>query len=373
MTNTKELPTYIRLTIIALGILIWGYILVVGQLVIVPILYATLFAILLNPMVGFLSAKGIKPLFAITITMVIALGLLAGLCYLLVSQFQVLSDTFPHFQEKFFLLSHSTIDWLALRLNLSAGQINGWLANLRTQAMANSGIYLTQTVSTLGVFVAGLVIIPVYIFMLLYYQPLLMDFIRQLFSKVHHAPVVDIMKQVRAAVQSYLRGLMIESVIVATLNVIALLLIGVDYAVLLGIIGGVLNIIPYLGGMAAVGLPMIVALVNQDVFHMLLVLGAYSLIQFIDNNYLLPKVVASKVQVNALISVVGVIIAGALWGIAGMFLSIPLLAVIKIVCDHIEELKPWGFLLGDTMPKPTVVDTFLHTPKQRTKAHKHTA
>jgi predicted PurR-regulated permease PerM len=69
----------------------------------------------------------------------------------------------------------------------------------------------------------------------------------------------------------------------------------------------------------------------------------------IDNHYIVPYIVASKIKINALFSVIVVLAGNALWGIPGMFLSMPLLAIIKLICDHIEPLKPWGFLLGDTM------------------------
>jgi len=77
-------------------------------------------------------------------------------------------------------------------------------------------------------------------------------------------------------------------------------------------------------------------------------------IQVIDNNYIVPKIVASKVKINALVSIVVVLAFGALWGIPGMFISIPLTAIVKLIFDHIEPLKPWGFLLGDTMPQLTI-------------------
>jgi len=146
-------------------------------------------------------------------------------------------------------------------------------------------------------------------------------------------------------------GLLIEGLIVATLNSISLLIIGIDYAILLGLIGAILNVIPYIGGIIAVALPMIIALVTKSPTYALLVMAAYILIQFIDNHYLIPKIVASKVQINALVSVIVVLLGGALWGVPGMFLSIPLTAIIKVIFDHIEPLKPWGFLLGNNVPE----------------------
>lgn len=152
--------------------------------------------------------------------------------------------------------------------------------------------------------------------------------------------------------QSYIQGLMIETIIVAILNSVALLIIGVEYAILLGVIGALLNLIPYIGGLIAIALPVIMSLVTSDTAGFstpLTIIGAYMLIQFIDNNIIVPKVVSSKVEVNALISIIIVLCGGALWGVSGIFLSIPFVAIMKIIFDRIEELQPWGLVLGTKM------------------------
>jgi predicted PurR-regulated permease PerM len=125
-----------------------------------------------------------------------------------------------------------------------------------------------------------------------------------------------------------------------------LLVIGIDYAILLGVLGAFLNVIPYVGGITSISLPIIIAATTKSPMHAMMVLFFYLLIQFADNHYIIPKVVASKVKLNALASVIVVLVGGALWGIPGMFLSIPLTAIIKVVFDHVEVLKPWGYLLG---------------------------
>ena len=65
----------------------------------------------------------------------------------------------------------------------------------------------------------------------------------------------------------------------------------------------------------------------------------------------MTKIVSSKVQINALISIIVVLMGGALWGFSGMFLSIPFVAILKIICDRVEPLKPWGLLLGVKIPE----------------------
>ncbi len=146
-------------------------------------------------------------------------------------------------------------------------------------------------------------------------------------------------------------GLLLEATIVAVLNSTALILLGVKYAILIGVIGAILNILPYIGGLIAIALPLIIATITTDGFTTQIgILTAYLVIQFIDNNILVPRIVSSKVKINALVSLVIVLLGGAIWGVAGMFLSIPFIAVLKIIFDRVNELKPWGKLLGDEVP-----------------------
>ena len=135
-----------------------------------------------------------------------------------------------------------------------------------------------------------------------------------------------------------------------TLNTIGLILLGIEYAILLGFLGALLNVIPYLGGISATLIFVTVALVSKsDLWYVLYMLIFQVVLQLIDNDFIVPRIVASKVKINALFSVMVVLVGNTLWGLSGMFLSIPLLAIVKVIFDHIESMKPWGYLLGDDM------------------------
>jgi predicted PurR-regulated permease PerM len=159
--------------------------------------------------------------------------------------------------------------------------------------------------------------------------------------------VEEVLLNTKKIIQSYVVGLFIEFIIIAILNSLGLLLMGIRYAFLLGVIGALLNLIPYLGAMIAATIYMLIAFITMPPIFVLYVLIMYGIIQVIDNNFLIPRIVASRVQINALASIISVIIGGAIWGIPGMFLSIPLIAIVKVVCDHVDSLNAWGFLLGD--------------------------
>jgi predicted PurR-regulated permease PerM len=194
-------------------------------------------------------------------------------------------------------------------------------------------------------------LLPVYTFLLLYYKKLLVNFIYEIFSEENAQEVATVLRQIKGAIQSYMMGLLVEALIVAALNTAALLLLGVPYAVLLGVLGALLNVLPFIGGIIAVLLPLLVATVTKDGFSTQIgIVISYAVIQFADNHFLIPYVVSSKVKINALISIVAVLLGGAVWGVSGMFLSIPFIGILKIIFDRIGELKPWGKLLGDEIP-----------------------
>jgi predicted PurR-regulated permease PerM len=178
----------------------------------------------------------------------------------------------------------------------------------------------------------------------------LVRFVHRLFGAGNNERVSEMLFETKSIIQGYLVGLFTQFAIVAILNSIGLLVIGIEYAILLGITGALLNIIPYIGGLMSVSMFVIFTLITKSPVYLLYVIGLYILIQFIDNNFVVPKVIGSKVKLNALVSIIAVISGAALWGIHGMFLSIPLIAILKLVLDRTESLHAWGFLMGDTMP-----------------------
>ena len=223
---------------------------------------------------------------------------------------------------------------------------------LLKNAAQNTQAYLGDTLSTIVGMVSVIILIPIYVFFLLFYKPLILDFLFHAFSEKHSLRVADILSETKTSVQSYIWGLLIEMIIVSSMNSCALLVLGVRSAILIGVIGGILNVIPYLGGLVAILLPVLMATVTKEGYStQLAIIAAYMVIQFIDNNVLVPKVVSSKVKINALVSIIIVLMGGGLWGFAGMFLSIPFLAILKIIFDRVDGLKPWGKLFGTEVPQ----------------------
>lgn len=347
-----KFPFYAKTTIFFVGLFALITMLYIAQSIIVPLVFSLIIAIVLHPVVNFLVRLRFNRIIAIVISLFITILLIAALGALLYSQASRFSESWPVLVDKFTAVFNQSITWSSGYFDINPKKIHDWITDTKVELINNSSAAIGQTLMNVGSGLVILFLIPVYIFLILLYEPLLLDFIRNLFGTGNQSKVSEIVTQTKTVIQRYLVGLVIEAAIVAVLEIAALLILGIEYAILLGILGALLNVIPYIGGLVAVALPMIVALATKSTaWYAVYVLVIYYIIQLIDNNYIVPKIVASKVKINALFSIIVVIAGNALWGVPGMFLSIPMLAIVKLIFDHVDSLKPWGLLLGDTMPQ----------------------
>lgn len=361
--NEVKLPFYLKSTIILFGILLTGMLIYVGTELLVPLGFAFLLSILFHPLVQKLEQMGCSRVISIICALIIGFIVVGGIIFFVISQFSNFAEGLPHLRERFQELITSLQSWLSSKLGISMERQMVWF---RQSAERASGV-LGSTFSAFTGTIVLIFIIPVYVFLLLFYRPLLVRFVQDVFSGRNNKETIgEVLKETKQVVQSYMVGLLIETTIVATLNSIAYLIIGIEYAIVLGIICGLLNMIPYLGGLIGASLTAVIAIITGDSFTpALAVIGAYILIQFIDNNILVPRIVASKVRINAMISILAVLVGSMLAGTAGMFLSLPTVAILKIIFDRVESLQPWGKLFGDDMPQEKILKPKVELNEQK--------
>ena len=359
----KTWPLYAKITLLILLVYLVLYGLYIGQDILAPLGFAFLFAVLLRPMEKKFIQWKIPKILAIVLTLVIAILVVAGLITFLSKQITSFVKDIPAIKHNLNDLWHQFQNWLSSTFNLSRAQQAKIIEKATSDTMDN--IAPASTIGIVTASVATIILIPVYVFLFLYYRTLLLRFIVELFEENQQENVYNVIHEIRYVVQHYITGLLTETTIVAVLNISGLLLIGAPFAILLGLIAAILNLIPYIGGLVAVFLTALVTFTNTgSISTALWAIIIFMIVQLIDNNFLVPRIIASRVQLNALISIVGVLIGGALCGVSGMFLSIPLIAICKVIFDKVEELKPWGKLLGDDIPKTTVLK---HVLKRRRK------
>ena len=341
-TAAKKYPFYLRITIILFGLVLFSYALSNLQDILIPFSFALFLAILLNPLVERLVRLRMPRVAAIVVALLVAIVLIGGVWYFLATQMMHFTSQLPALERKTEDLVSRLQQELARKIPLD--KQNQYI----TEAKAGIKPLVAHLLGSVAGTLATVLLLPVYTFLLLYYKDLLLNFLYEIFAREKQEDVRVVLQQTRGAIQSYMYGLLIEGLIVASLNAVALLILGVPYAILLGVFGAILNVLPFFGGILAALLPIIVVTIVKEGFTtQIWVAVSYIVIQFTDNHFLIPYIVSAKVRINALLSVIAVLLGSAVWGLSGMFLSIPFIGVLKIIFDRIPEMQPWGRVLGD--------------------------
>jgi predicted PurR-regulated permease PerM len=359
MTADSKLPYYIKLCYKLLLLLIFCVIINLTQTIFIPLAFSILFAFLLLPIVNFLEKKGVSNVLSIALALLISVGFISLVIYFLSTQISNFIEDIPsirrHLEEHFIAAQR----WVMGHLNISMTEQNEYLNNAAEKLKASSTGYLSTTFFSITSAIFFLILLPIYTFLLLYYRDLIRRFLYGVFKETNTEKVSNVINESKLMVRNYMLGLLIEMGVVAAANSVGLMILGIQYAIFFGVLAAVLNVIPYIGIFTATLFTVLITLSTSnstsDIIGVIVIMYG---IHIIDVNILMPRIVGSKVRINALISLLGVVIGGALTGLSGLFLSVPAVALVKIICDQVDDLKPWGMLLGDDI-----------TPKQRRLHH----
>lgn len=342
-------PFYTKLAMILVSIIAISFIGIVGKQILSPLLFAFLFAIVLLPLAHFFEKNLKLPRSAASgISVVLLVFFVSLVIYFVASQLTDLADDWPMFKEQFTATINNIHRWIGQNFHINTARQLRYLHNASEKILSASTSMIGATVLSLSSILLFLVFIMLDTFFLLFYRRLIIKFLVAVFSEENSETVYDIVAQVQNIIRKYILGLLLEMAIVATVCCVAFAIIGIRYALLLGLITGLLNIIPYIGIFTSLVLSTVLTIGTGAVAtKIILVMVTIIVMHLIDSNFLLPLIVGSKVKINALISLLGVIAGEMFWGIPGMFLAIPVIAIAKVIFDRIESLKPWGLLLGD--------------------------
>jgi len=346
-------PFYTRLAHILICIICLFYIAIIGRTLLAPLIFALLFSLLLLPFSVFLETrfKMSRALssFAALISLILAI---AAIMTVLGSQLTALAQDLPAFKQQVLEATTSLQQWISVKFHVNSDQQVSYITDSATEALNTGTTLLGHTLLSVSSIVLFLLFTFLYTFFILLHRRLLLRFLVSLFEEKDSIIVYDIVSQIQYIVKKYIAGLFLQMLIVTSLACVAFWIIGVKYGFLLGLITGIFNIIPYVGILTALLLAVLITFATASSTHILLVIVAIFLIHLVDGNYIMPKIVGSKVKINTLIALLGLVLGEMIWGITGMFLSIPVIAIIKVVFDRVEGLKSWGMVLGDDDSKP---------------------
>jgi len=342
-------PFYEKLSLVLVGIIALGYLVIQAKEVLDPMMFGFLFAILLLPVSNFFERKCRLPRSASSLlSILLFIGFVFGVMYLVGSQISNLASDWPQLKTQVLQSVSDLQDWVTHAFHINAAKQMTYVNNTTKKIIAAGTDVLGTTFGAISSLMLFYVFILIFTFFILFYRRLLLRFMVWVFNEDNSSTVFDIIENIQTILRQYILGLLLEMAIVATVACTVFWIIGIKYAVLLGLIVGLFNIIPYIGIFTALLLSSIITFATGSVNQALGVAVSVIGIHAVDSNLLLPTVVGSKVRLNALVTFLGIVFGEMIWGLSGMFLSIPTIAIMKIILDRIESLKPWGFLLGGT-------------------------
>ena len=162
------------------------------------------------------------------------------------------------------------------------------------------------------------------------------------------AEIDDTVENIGIVIKGYVFGLFLDIIIIGFANTVALYFLGIGYTIILGFGIAFLCIVPYLGMIVGSVIALFVALLTTDTtWQPLTAFGVLWVIHVIDSNIVAPYVIGSRVNINPLVAIFVLFLFGELWGLPGLFLAFPLVAILKVIFDRVPGLKPYGFLLGE--------------------------
>ncbi|HZB13605.1 MAG TPA: AI-2E family transporter [Chryseolinea sp.] len=370
--DRQPTPFYQRLALVLISLTILCVGVYYGKGIILPILFAILLSMLLLPIANFLVRNKFPKPLSIVIPLFLSIVTIGAVVYFLSTQVMNFLDDAPALRERITQVSASFQKWLTTTLNISVPKQNQYLKDTVEGIKGEAPTIVGATFLSITEMISYLVLLPIYTFLILYYRATIKVFFIRVFKNGDEERVHEILSKSGTIAQQYITGLLIETTIVFTLNTIGFLILGIKYAIFLALLAALLNLIPYVGMLVANIMCMVITLVTSenisDVLWVGIILAA---VQFIDNNFGMPLIVGNKVRINALVTIIGVLVGGALCGIPGMFLAIPALAVLKVIFDNVSDLQPWGLLLGDEVESAPKNTRFaLPKLKRRTKTVK---
>lgn len=348
MKEQLTLPFALKLALILISVLALGYLAMLGETILAPFILGLLFAILLMPMAGFMERKCRfpRPLAAAisVLTMVIMVSIVF---YFIGTQLSFLVSAWPRLESQLTGTFSSLQQWIQHTFHVQISQQLTYLSSLTSKVMSASTGMITGVLISFSGALLFFIFTLLYTFFILLHRKRLVEFLVTSFDKEHSTVVYAIVNQTQFMIKKYITGLFIEMFAVFCLSGLLLWIVGGKFVLLLAMITGIFNVIPYIGIFTALLLTALITFATVTPVKALLAALAILLVHLIDSNALMPVILGSKVRINALVIIIGVIVGEMLWGISGMFVAIPVIAIMKIISDNIPSLQPWAILLGD--------------------------
>jgi predicted PurR-regulated permease PerM len=313
-----------------------------------PLAFGILLSYLLYPIANFLEKKSFPRILAILLSIVIATIIVTGITIFIIKRISAFSNDLPYFRDKAIqnirLLEETIKNSIGIPDYITDKFLNRQFFDLSTK----SEEIFSATTGT--IFMIGMQ--PVYIFLFLYYRTKFAYFILKAAGKEKRLITIRVLKEISTVVTRYMLGVSTVVIILCFFNSAGYLILGLKYPFLLGIVSAIFSFIPYFGNFIGGAFPFLFALLTQDSYiYSLRVVVFVFIVHFLENNVLSPNIVGTNIRLNPFFIILGLILGAMVWGIPGMLVIIPFLAMLKIVISNIPEFQHYSYLLGTTGTK----------------------
>lgn len=325
-----------------------------GRPVLVPLFYAILFAMLMSPLCRNLNRRGWKRIPAALVCVLVLLLTLLGIMAIFVVQVSSFIGNISQIEESTNELILEVNKYVEQNFDIPVEEQTKFLQRETSRIGSSIREYLSGIVKSSVQTLVSMIFILVFTFLFLLHREKYRKFFLQAAGGNSLDDRKTMLNRISDVAQHYLVGRAISILFLFVLYLLALLIIGINNALLLAAVAALFNIIPYLGPILAAVVPVLVALVTEGTIQPALwVLITFCLFQAIDNYWVTPYFLGGEVSLSALSTILAMICGGYLWGVSGMILFIPLISMAKIVLDQIPPLRHYGELIGDTGSRPS--------------------
>ena len=324
-----------------------------GKEFLVPIVFAGLFAMLMAPVCRRFDDWGFNRILSSLFCVLILASVLGLIAFVVSTQISTFADNLSVIQAKADELLWRAQIWIQEQIGMSPQEQEEVVKKEAEKSSQQGPSLAARILAGVIATVTGIVLTLVVTFLMIYNKEQFENFFLRLFEDQDKDKVRTVVGQITQVSQKYLTGRAMSVLIIATLYSIGLLIVGVKNAVLLAGIAALLTVIPYLGTVLGGLFPVMMGLLTQDVQTALGAAVVMVAVQTIDNYFIEPNVVGGEVNLNALWSILSILAGGLIWGVSGMIIFLPLFGIIKIICDHVQPLKPIGYILGTTGEEKT--------------------
>ncbi|HSQ44260.1 MAG TPA: AI-2E family transporter [Ginsengibacter sp.] len=341
--NNAILQSYLKLLQITLLTLALMYF---GKGLLIPLSFSLLLALILYPVCNWLEKRKLNRIVAIAVSITIVIIFFAVIMWLLIWQVTYLKDDLPFLVQKIKDALLQLQQWLYKNIGM-VGLDTNWIESAAKNSGSGISSFIQSLFKSVSSILFSLFIIPVFTALFLYHREQFVRFLQSLTPEKYHGRLQTILHETSYTYYKYIVGLIKVYLVVGTLNSIGLLLLGVDHAILFGMLTAFMTMIPYVGIIISSMLPITVAWVTTNsLLYPLGVIAIFAFVQYLENSVIFPKIVGQQLNVSSWAILVALIAGGIVWGVSGMVLFMPFVAILKIISGYIEEWKPLNILLG---------------------------